>query len=96
MKKILILSSAGWAAAETKTVSKALRRMPVEISTGNAPEMLPGMDYMLVLLGNEEGSCSKTLREMGVAARAHGVEIAYANLSTVAVADKITSLVATR
>ncbi len=88
MKKMLLVPPADWTGDDTKSLRAALKGTDVDVSVSKILEMLPGMDYMLVVTGSEGGPPA-TLRAMGEAARAHNVEIIYANLPVDNIAGKI-------
>ena len=89
MKRLLIIPPTEWTQKETESLRIALNGTPVEISIGDIPNLLEGMDYMLVVTGDE---INPHLRFMGQAARDQKVEIVYTSLPESSVVEKIKNL----
>lgn len=93
-KKMLLVPHEDWGNDSTQQVRMLLAVTAVDLSVGRSLEMIPGQDYVLIMVGDGPYEPA-LLREVGARSREHGVEIHYVPARTFTIAAKINKMIET-
>lgn len=87
MKRLLLVPPHSWGNDDMVNLRAALNGTKVELSTGKTTDLIPGNDFVLIILSDEYEP--GLLRTIGKGARSHNVELVYAQSPVATIAARI-------